>query len=207
MKITYVVTDIETNGPNPDLHSMLAFGCVAVSHEAVTLGEFEAVLEPRKDRGEDVDTMRWWDSQPDAWLAATRDPLPAGEVMPRFADWVDALPGVRIFAARPLMFDGQFVDTYLRTFGQTRAMDGPFRGRQVFSGAGLDLGSLLMGAFGHAQALSTNIHIPPDWLGYHEHTHRAIDDARGYAELLKRMLVLVRNRSTHPDDLFASHSP
>ncbi|MFF5076767.1 hypothetical protein ACFY36_06930 [Actinoplanes sp. NPDC000266] len=31
-------------------------------------------------------------------------------------------------------------------------------------------------------------HLPPEWLGNIEHTHRAIDDARGYAHLLGVLL-------------------
>ena len=30
--------------------------------------------------------------------------------------------------------------------------------------------------------------LPREWLGHHEHTHRAIDDARGYAHLLGVLL-------------------
>jgi hypothetical protein len=34
----------------------------------------------------------------------------------------------------------------------------------------------------------TSARLPPEWLGDIEHTHRAIDDARGYAHLLTVLL-------------------
>jgi len=35
---------------------------------------------------------------------------------------------------------------------------------------------------------------PPDWLGHHPHTHRAIDDARGYANLLVKLFSISADR-------------
>jgi inhibitor of KinA sporulation pathway (predicted exonuclease) len=32
------------------------------------------------------------------------------------------------------------------------------------------------------------VHYPAEWLGGHDHSHRAIDDARGYAHLLTLLL-------------------
>ena len=47
------------------------------------------------------DTMAWWETQPEAWAHATTNPEPAEIVMPRYADWVESLPGFRVFAAAP----------------------------------------------------------------------------------------------------------
>ncbi|MGI9481077.1 MAG: hypothetical protein ACR2OR_01845 [Hyphomicrobiales bacterium] len=36
--------------------------------------------------------------------------------------------------------------------------------------------------------------------GNHPHTHRAIDDAHGYAALLSKLLIIANQRSDHPED-------
>jgi hypothetical protein len=43
---TYVVTDIEVDGPWPGANSMRSFASVAVDAQGAELGVFEAVLEP-----------------------------------------------------------------------------------------------------------------------------------------------------------------
>ena len=200
----YFVTDIEADGPSPLLNSMLSFGTVVVSERGEMLGEFEAVLQPRADRTRNPDTMRWWADQPEAWAAATTGAEPAEAVMPRFADWVDSFDGRRIFVARPLLFDGVWIDHYLQSFGQTRITDGPFRGRQIFQGTGLDISSYMTGLFGRTALFPTDTRLPADWLGGHPHTHRAIDDARGFAQLLARLLQIAADMPRHPMDVFGS---
>ena len=83
------------------------------------------MLEPRSDRAPHPDTMAWWQTQPEAWAHATTDPQPAETVMPRYADWVEALPGFHVFAAAPIIFDGLWMDHYLETFAGTRVLGGP----------------------------------------------------------------------------------
>jgi hypothetical protein len=106
----YVVTDIEVDGPWPGANSMRSFASVAVTANAEECGTFEAVLEPLPGAAPNPNAYAWFQTEPEAWAAATTDPRPVPEVM--------------------------------------------------------------------AQTL------PPDWLGHIEHTHRAIEDARGYAHLL-----------------------
>lgn len=199
----YVVTDIETDGPAHGANSMIAFASVAIHDDGAVLDEFEAVLKPRGDRAPDPDTMAWWRTQPDAWAAATQNAEPAADVMPRYADWVDGLcdrSERRVFAAKPLAFDGPYMDEYLRTFAGTRYFDGPFAGRQIFQGPGLDIVSFAMGLFGAVEVPSVYAAIPDEWLGSHPHTHRAIDDARGYAHLLGRLLAIAREAPKRDDD-------
>jgi hypothetical protein len=119
--VTFVVTDIEADGPSPLGSSMLSFASVACDVTGTVLGEFEAVLEPRSDRKPHPETMAWWHTQPAAWAAATANPEPSETVMPRYADWVESLPGSRVFAAAPIIFDGLWMDHYLETFAGTRA--------------------------------------------------------------------------------------
>lgn len=188
--VTYVVTDIEADGPSPLAHSMLSFASVAVSETGEVLSEFEAVLAPRPDRAQDENTMAWWQTQPEAWAHATENPEAPETVMPRYADWVESLPGYRAFAAAPLIFDGVWIDHYLETFAGTRVMGGPFKSRQIFRGGGVCIYTMA-GALRGAPYLGWGMQrVPPEWYGYVEHTHKAIDDARGFANVLKKLFEI-----------------
>ena len=187
---TFVVTDIEADGPTPLHSSMLSFASVAVSASGEMRGAFEANLLPRPDRRPDETTAAWWLTQPQAWAAATLDPEPAELVMPRFADWVDTLPGPRVFAAAPMIFDGLWMDHYLDIFAGTRVLGGPFRTRQIFRGGGVCLYTMA-GALRGAPYLNWGMpRVPAEWYGNVVHTHKAIDDARGFANVLVKLFEL-----------------
>lgn len=186
----YFVTDIECDGPDPALNSMLSFATVVVREDGEMCGEFEAVLKPRADRNPDERTMKWWATQPEAWRAATADAEEPGDVMKRFAGWVETYPPLRAFAARPLTFDGVWIDAYLRAFADCYLLDIPYWGRNIFTAAALDIPTYMAGISGRTAPLTIDDAIPAEWLGDHPHTHRAIDDARGYASLLARLLAM-----------------
>ncbi|HEY8593641.1 MAG TPA: 3'-5' exoribonuclease [Devosiaceae bacterium] len=188
--VTFVVTDIETDGHSPLRNSMISFASVAVGYDGVVIGEFEANLLPRADRVPDPRTAEWWRTQPEAWAAATANPEPAETVMPRFADWVEALPGQKVFAAAPIMFDGPFIDHYLDTYAGTRALGGPYTGRQLFRGGGVCLYTMA-GTLRGADYLNWGMQrAPAEWYGNIPHTHKAIDDARGFANVLVRLFEM-----------------
>ena len=196
----FFVTDIETDGPNPDRNSMLSFATVIVDETGESVAEYQAVLEPRPEAEPDPNTMAWWETQPFAWAAATKNPRPACEVMSEFACWVETFDGHRILTARPLIFDGLWIDQYLRRFTDTRGMNGPFKGRKIFHGQGLDISSFVMGIYGHTTIHREDENVPQSLLGEHTHTHRAIDDARGYAVLMRHLLDHAKLNSPHPRD-------
>ena len=60
--------------------------------------------------------------------------------------------------------------------------------------------SFMGGLFGWPYGDWLKNDFPPDWLGYVEHTHRAIDDARGYANILSRLLSIAATQSRKPED-------
>lgn len=188
----FVVTDIEADGPTPLHNSMLSFASVAIDASGTVHGEFEAVLEPRPDRAPDPVTMEWWKTQPDAWFAATIDPEPPRTVMPRFADWVDSLPGPRVFAAAPMIFDGLWMDHYLDVFAGTRVLGGPFRQRQIFKGGGVCLYTMAGTLRGVPYGEWGMSRLPAEFYGHIAHTHRAIDDARGFANVLVGLFGISR---------------
>ncbi len=180
----YVVTDCEFDGPTPGENSMLSFGSVAVSASGSILGEFEAVLETLDGAGSDPSTMSFWEKHPEAWAAATGNPEPAAAVIGRFVDWVKSFQGKPIFAAHPVSLDGAWFDYYLRRYMKRPLFEGPWVSDRLFHHAPLCLMSMVAGSTGRDHWECDVENYPTRWLGEVEHTHRAIDDARGYANLL-----------------------
>ena len=188
--VTFVVTDIETDGHSPLRNSMLSFASVAVTYDNERFGEFETVLARRPDRQPDTRTMEWWKGFPEAYAAATTDPKDPQAEMLRFADWVEALPGHKVFCAAPVMFDGPWIDHYLDHFAETRALGGPYTGRQLFRGGGVCLYTMAGTMRGQDYLNWGMQRAPEDWYGDIPHSHRAIDDARGFANVLVRLFEL-----------------
>ena len=186
----FIVTDIESDGPTPLHNSMLSFASVAIEADGTPHGEFEAVLRQRPDRTTNETTMAWWPTQPEAWAAATIGAEEPAVVMPRFADWVEALPGPKVFVAAPMIFDGLWMDHYLDEFAGTRALSGPFKGRQIFRGGGICLYTMA-GTLRGAPYLDWGMSkLPAEFYGHIAHTHKAIEDARGFANVLVELLKI-----------------
>lgn len=188
----FIVTDIESDGPTPLHNSMLSFASVALEADGKRHGEFEAQLLQRADRTTNPMTMDWWATQPEAWAAATTNAEDPAVVMPRFADWVESLPGPKVFVAAPMIFDGLWMDHYLDEYAGTRALSGPFKGRQIFRGGGVCLYTMA-GTLRGAPYLDWGMSkLPAEFYGHIAHTHRAIDDARGFANVLLELFKLSR---------------
>jgi hypothetical protein len=192
---TYVVTDIEVDGPWAGPNSMRSFASVAVTASGEELGVFEAVLEPLPGAAPNPDTLAWFQTQPEAWAAATTDPRPVPEVLADFVAWVQGLPSPRMFAASPIAFDGGWIDYYLRRFTRYGLVPGPYESDALFDGPGLCLRSYAAAVTGRPVADVSPASLPAEWFGDIEHTHRAIDDARGYAHLLCELF----RRATGPN--------
>ncbi|MDP8995571.1 MAG: 3'-5' exoribonuclease [Pseudomonadota bacterium] len=203
---TYFVTDIEADGPEPARNSMLSFGTVACSIERGIIDQFYAVLKPRNDRISHPEVMTWWKTQPEAYAEATRESRDAEEVTHEFAAWVESFDGNRVFAAAPLSFDGAWIDEYFRTYLSTRLAVGPLSQRRIFSGYGLDLPSYMSGLFGWNPATaSQNLGQAPAWMrGNVVHSHKAIDDALGYAHILLNAIQISGKRGALPQDYMRS---
>ena len=188
----YIVTDVECDGGVPGAHSMIAFGSVAITAEGRRFGEFEAAINPLEGAGTDPDVMAWWATQPEA-LAATRDGArDAAAVMTDFVLWVKSLPAPCIFAAHPMAFDGEWITYYLRRFTPYAVVQGFYDRDKLFTASGLCLRSFAASVLARP-VCDCDVRIyPPHWLGDVVHTHRAIDDARGYANLLVKLMALSR---------------
>jgi hypothetical protein len=185
----YVVTDIETDGPNPGANSMRSFASVAVDGAGQVTSTFEANLTELEGATPDPKTLAWFQSNPEAWRHATSNPRPANQVIKDYVAWIRALPQPRTFVAHPMGFDGFWMVWYLRRF-EGELLVGLEPGDSLFNGGGIDLQSLVMGRLGWDYERCRRANYPAAWFGGYEHTHKAIDDAMGYANVLRTVLGL-----------------
>ncbi|WP_075223258.1 3'-5' exoribonuclease domain-containing protein [Acuticoccus yangtzensis] len=187
---TYVVVDIEADGPDPFANSMLCLAAVAV--DAATLAEagtFAQNLAPRPETAPNPRTLAWFEAEaPEAYAAIRRDPQPPAEVMARFVAFVEGLKAPAIFVAHPVIFDGAWVDRYLGLFTDVRLFDHATHKTPLFAKTGIDLPSLVMGVTGRPFLEAHRGRLPDAWFGDVPHTHDALDDAKGYANLLATVL-------------------
>jgi hypothetical protein len=194
---TYFVTDIECSGFRLGRHSMISLATVAVTAAGEERGRFEAVLAELPGATWDPGTRRWFEEEePEALAAATADPRDPAEVMHVFVDFVERVPGTRIFAAHPLGFDSSWIDYYLRAFTDHQLLDGLYADDPLFHDTLClrSYGAAVTGRFVRDVSPAT---LPPEWFGDVPHTHRAIDDAVGYAHLLVELFR--RARAATPD--------
>jgi DNA polymerase III epsilon subunit-like protein len=189
----YIVTDIEADGGTPGVHSMIAFASVAITGSGDVLGEFEATLLPLEGGITDPGTMAWWAQRPEAWRAATGNARPAEMVMQEFVAWVKQYRNP-IFAAHPLNFDGMWMNYYLRRYTKYGVTEGMHVSDRLFGHIGLCLRSYGAAILGKSVTECEADAYPPEWLGHHPHTHHAIDDARGYANLLVTLFSISTDR-------------
>lgn len=186
--LIHVVTDIETDGPDPGIHSMISLAAVACDETGARLSHLALNLEPIPGHAADPGTMEWWATEPEAWAATLSNRLPPAEAIARYVAWVRSLGGTPVFTAYPLIFDGAWVDWYLRRYASLRLLTAPRSTETLFLGGGLDIASFALGRTGLDYDSLTRKTFPESWLGGHPHSHIALDDAEGYAHLLGTLL-------------------
>ena len=197
MALTYCFLDIEVDGPTPGANSMLGLGFAAFDEDGRERGVFEVHLDALEGASGAAETMRWWRANPEAWAHIRRDPVPPAEGMGRCLSWLESLGSDLALAAHPLLFDGVWLDWYLRRFCDAAAFGGPFRVRCPFVGGGIDVPSYVQAAL-NVEYFRARPDYPPELLGDVPHTHRPLDDARGHAALYFNARRLVRARERRP---------
>lgn len=179
----YIVVDIEADGPAVGLHSMLSIGAVATTAKA-EVAQFYRKLLPLEEASADPNTMEWWGSQHDAWQEVHTDQEDPQLVLRDFCSWLDGLQAEPVFVANPIGLDYAFVSWYLFRF----AGRNPFMNEQNAIRT-LDIRSFLAGKYRLSFNNAGRVKLPTSLTaGMPEHTHRAIDDAVGYAFLLRKVL-------------------
>lgn len=162
--MSYIMVDIEADGPIPSDYSMVCFGAIVV--EASLDRSFYGQLRPISDK-----------FIPEALAVSgfTREqtlefPEPEG-VMRSFAEWLAAVSNGRpMFIADNNGFDWQFINWYFHHF----------TGNNPFGFSSTNLGSLYKG-------LVSDTSLNFKHLRKTRHTHHPVDDAKGNAEALLTM--------------------
>jgi hypothetical protein len=164
----YVSTDVETDGPIPGPHSMLSFGSAAFTADKRMIATFEANLVTLEGASGHPDTMKWWQTQPEAWAAHRQNLRRPEDVMPEYVAWLKQLPGKPVFVGYPAGFDFSFMYWNLMKFA----------GESPFSFSALDIKSFAMAKLGTEYRQTTKRNMPKRWFDKGaKHSHKALDDA------------------------------
>lgn len=178
MSEIYVSTDVETDGPIPGPHSMLSFASAAYTADKLLISTFTANLETLPDAVGHPKTMRWWQTQPEAWRACRENLQPPRAAMKKYLAWLKRLPGNPVFVGYPVVFDFMFVAWYLIRF----------TGENPFSHSALDIKTFAMAMMKTDYRDSTKRQMPRRWFDDLPHTHQALDDAIEQGALFCNML-------------------
>lgn len=163
-----LVIDVEATGGSAMTHSMIQIGAVDLDGN-----EFFAKMRPLEGRDIDPAALRSIGlTEDEIW----RWPDPQGEIV-RFKRWLLDLYGgkrIPVWSDNP-GFDWQFVNGYLWLYTDSNPMGWSMR----------RIGDFYAGKMGDVTAASK-------WkrLRDTKHTHNALDDAKGNAEALQKILRL-----------------
>ena len=165
--MSYIMVDVEADGPIPGDYSMVCFGAVVVTENLSRT--FYGRLRPISEK---------WIPEALAVSGFTREQtLQLGEprkVMEEFRDWLKMnSKGKPMFIADNNGFDWQFINWYFHHF----------LGENPFGFSSTNLGSLYKG-------LQKDVFQNFKHLRKTAHTHHPVDDAKGNAEALVRMKEL-----------------
>jgi DNA polymerase III epsilon subunit-like protein len=181
----FIVVDIEADGPAVGLNSMLSLAAVATT-EKEEVSRFYRKLTTLPDASADPKVTEWWNEHQDAWKEATTDPEPPERVMTEFYNWVTGLGREAIFVSNPTSLDYTFVSWYLFRFAPTN----PFKNEKNSIRA-LDLKSYVAGRYDLTFDKARRIYWPDELTNdMPEHTHDALDDAAGYAVVLRKLIAM-----------------
>ncbi|GIR80277.1 MAG: hypothetical protein CM15mP81_17870 [Alphaproteobacteria bacterium] len=72
----YVVIDVEFDGPQPGLNSMISLGAVAINKNGDNFGDFEINLAPMENSVSDPVTMDWFNSEAQMLSIIVKNQIP-----------------------------------------------------------------------------------------------------------------------------------
>ena len=192
----YVSLDVEANGPCPGLNSMLSLGAAAF-FDGLIVSTFYKKLIPESGPNftEDSDTMKWWETKPEAWDEVNQDQQDSQEVMTEFGSWLGRLNGVTVrrdaklvAAAWPAAFDFGYVNYYMHQC----------YGENPLGFACLDIRSFANGLFntpGYYERISEgDLYVKYDIKTDDLRQHVSVDDAIRQGRLLMALLKEAEER-------------
>ncbi len=170
-----VSVDVEASGPSPSTGSLLSIGACLVEDPAI---EIYLELKPLPDRpwGDEAERVHGLDR-----ARLENEGLIPKTAMDQLAAWlVDACGSRRpVFVGFNAPFDWMFVADYFYRY----------LGRNPFGVSALDLKSYYMGREAVARWAETRRTNVDDLLGLDpDHSHHALDDARGQAAIARALL-------------------
>ncbi len=163
--MSFIIVDVEADGPIPAEYSMVCFGSV-VFDEALDKS-FYARTRPVSGRFL-PEALAISGFSRDQHLGFDEPTV----VMEKFDAWLEEQSqGYPVFVSDNLAFDWQFINYYFHRF----------LGRNPFGFSGRRIGDIYAG-------LVKDAHRATEWKKYRitKHTHNPVDDARGNAEALKK---------------------
>ena len=159
--MTWIVVDVESDGPCPPMYSMVSFGAAVVA-------------DPLKGfKGETCPISEQFIPEALAVSGVTREQhmnfAPPAETLASFDRWLSELPKPLVFVSDNPAYDWCFMNYYLWAF----------LGRNPFGHSARRIGDIWGG-------LRRNVR-DAKWKSFREtkHTHDPLDDARGNAEALR----------------------
>jgi len=167
--VSYIIVDVEADGPIPSEFSMVCFGAVRFSDtlDRTFYGKTRPISERFIPEALAVSGFSREEHQ------TFDDPK---SVMENFAAWLSAESKSRpVFVSDNLAFDWQFINYYFHRF----------LGKNPFGFSGRRIGDLYAGMMKDASKAT-------EWKKYRvtSHTHNPVDDAKGNAEALKKFREL-----------------
>lgn len=165
--MSYFMVDIESDGPIPGDYSMIAVGAVLVepSLDKTFYGQLKPISENFVPEALSISGFS---------REQTLRFEEAGKVMADFADWVlENTQGRPVFISDNNGFDWMFVCWYFHHF----------LGKNPFGYSSQNLGSLYKG-------IEKDMFVNFKHLRTTAHTHHPVDDAKGNAEALLKLISL-----------------
>ncbi len=179
--ILYWSVDIEADGPVPGANSMLSLAAVPFTKNYIFHDEaFYRKLLPLPEASADPNTMLWWETQPEAWEEVQKDQEQPYQVLQDLHSIVKAREngGLGTMVGYPVAYDFMFIQWYFLTI----------LGSSPFSHGAIDIKSYAACMLKTSYKKAVKKNMPKNWFGKTKHTHKAIDDAIGQAELFQNML-------------------
>ena len=184
---TYIVIDVEFDGPLVGVNSMISLGAVAINKSNI-LKEFEVNLLPLEGSKPDPVTMNWFETEASEALEyCKKDQFLPSEAMNKFGNWLLELPKPRIMAAHPAPIDFAWVNWYILKFLCNRLDSYPYHQPFFNHMPAFYIKSYASAVLKKNYAETTRDHYPSVLHDNYNHTHKAIDDAREYAKLLLKL--------------------
>lgn len=179
----YISTDIEADGKIPGINSMLSFASAAFTEEKELISTFSANLEQLPEARPDLETMKWWKTQPEAWKICRQNLENPAKVMNNYYNWLNSFEKLPVFVGYPAAYDFMWIYWYLIKFV----------GKSPFSHSALDIKTMAMTLLKTPYRESVKRNMPDKWFDDLPHTHKAIDDAIEQGALFCNMLKELKN--------------